>query len=183
MLEAKLVTNFRDPAKLELEISRVRQKIEETRQEMNNLPETLWRQYKDKQDKQYHQSLQSGSVEATKESGLDPLPDSRSRSVHGRVREHVHLSRAEMREDPRPIDTTCSCYTCRNFSRGYIHHLIKAGEVLGGTLVTIHNIAFMNRLMRDIRRGIAEDTLDEIEKEYIHPDIAESIGDTLSIGN
>jgi queuine tRNA-ribosyltransferase len=61
--------------------------------------------------------------------------------------------------------------------------LIKAGEVLGGTLVTIHNIAFMNRLMRDIRRGIAEDTLDEIEKEYIHPDIAESIGDTLSIGN
>ena len=67
------------------------------------------------------------------------------------VREHVDVSKARMRNDPRPIDPACQCYTCSKFSRAYLHHLFKAKESLGGTLVTIHNIHFMNRLMRDIR--------------------------------
>jgi queuine/archaeosine tRNA-ribosyltransferase len=172
-----------DKADIDLKIAQIRQKIEAAKQEKNSLPEIIKQQYRAKQEKQYQQSFESGPVSVSTGSELKQLPLYRSRSLHGRVREHIHLSKAEMRDDSRPIDATCSCYTCRNFSRGYIHHLIKAGEVLGGTLVTIHNIAFMNRLMRDIRRGIVEDTLDEVEKEYIHPELAKSAGDTLSIGN
>lgn len=52
------------------------------------------------------------------------------------VREHINLCKARMRNDPRPIDSTCGCYTCKGFSRAYIHHLFKAKETLGGTLVS-----------------------------------------------
>jgi hypothetical protein len=51
------------------------------------------------------------------------------------VREHIDVTKARMRVDPRPIDASCACYTCRNFSRAYLHHLFKAKESLGGTLV------------------------------------------------
>jgi hypothetical protein len=74
------------------------------------------------------------------------------------VREHISMVKGPMRHDPRPIDPTCTCYTCRNFSRAYLHHLFKAKETLGGTLVTIHNVQFMNDLMRDIRDAIAYET-------------------------
>ncbi|RYG95232.1 tRNA-guanine transglycosylase, partial [archaeon] len=67
------------------------------------------------------------------------------------VREHVHISSAKFRDDPRPLDASCGCYTCQSFSRGYLHHLFKAGESVGGTLVTLHNVHFMNTLMRRIR--------------------------------
>lgn len=53
----------------------------------------------------------------------------------------------------------------------YLHHLFRAKESTGGTLVSIHNIHFMNRLMADIRRGIAEGSLDNIEQKYVHPDL------------
>ena len=69
------------------------------------------------------------------------------------VREHIHLDKSSMKYDPRPIDVTCKCYTCRNFNRAYLHHLFRAKELIGPTLVTIHNIHFMNRLMKDIRHG------------------------------
>ena len=63
----------------------------------------------------------------------------------------------------------------------------KAKETLGGTLVTIHNVFFMNRLMRDIREGIAADTLDEVERKYVHPTLKASVrggegGEGLSDG-
>lgn len=52
------------------------------------------------------------------------------------IREHINLCKARMRNDPRPIDSTCGCYTCKGFSRAYLHHLFKARETLGGTLVS-----------------------------------------------
>lgn len=52
-----------------------------------------------------------------------------------RVREHISLYQSSFREDPRPIDSTCSCYTCKHFSRAYISHLFRANEMLSGTLV------------------------------------------------
>jgi queuine tRNA-ribosyltransferase len=68
------------------------------------------------------------------------------------VREHINVSKGRFRTDPRPIDPTCDCYTCgSSFSRAYLHHLFRARESLGGMLVTIHNVHFMNRLMADIR--------------------------------
>jgi Queuine tRNA-ribosyltransferase len=52
------------------------------------------------------------------------------------VREHINLCKSRMRNDPRPIDSTCGCYTCKGYSRAYLHHLFKAKETLGGTLVS-----------------------------------------------
>jgi hypothetical protein len=85
------------------------------------------------------------------------------------VRPHISLTKSSYRFDTRPIDPTCTCYTCKNFSRSYIHHLFKSDEMLGPMLLTTHNIHFMNSLMEDIRRGIREDSLDDVEKRYVHP--------------
>ncbi len=62
-------------------------------------------------------------------------------------------------EDFRPLDDNCDCYACKNFSRAYIRHLIKAGEILGARLTTIHNLRFLQNLMKDIRQAIANDDL------------------------
>lgn len=69
--------------------------------------------------------------------------------------------------DFAPIEEDCHCYTCRNFSRAYIRHLLKANEVLGIRLTTIHNIAFLMRLMKDIRQAIAEDSLVEYSRDFL----------------
>ena len=91
-----------------------------------------------------------------------------------RVREHANVCKSTMRHDHRPIDPRCGCYTCKNFSRAYLHHLFQAQESLGGILVSIHNIHFMNDLMADIREGIKTDTLDAVEERYIHPSLRDN---------
>ncbi|MCG0277513.1 MAG: tRNA guanosine(34) transglycosylase Tgt [Thermanaeromonas sp.] len=68
--------------------------------------------------------------------------------------------------DFRPLDEECDCYTCRNFTRAYIRHLIKANEILGLRLTTIHNLYFTFRLMDRIRQAIAEDRLLEMSEEF-----------------
>jgi queuine tRNA-ribosyltransferase len=74
------------------------------------------------------------------------------RSIKQRtISEHAKMETRFMRHDPRPIDPTCGCYTCKNFSRAYLRHCFAHGEFLGGTLVSIHNAHYMNRLMADIR--------------------------------
>ena len=72
-------------------------------------------------------------------------------------RDHVNLRNARFRDDAAPIDPECDCYACARFTRAYIHHLVKAGEILGIQLLTLHNIAFMNRLMAAVRAAIRED--------------------------
>jgi queuine tRNA-ribosyltransferase len=69
----------------------------------------------------------------------------------------VNLRNAQFREDPRPIQADCDCYTCRTFTRAYLRHLIIAKEILAARLNTIHNLAFMLRLARDVRQAILED--------------------------
>jgi len=103
------------------------------------------------------------------------LPEDKGKRT---IREHIALDKARNRNDPRPIEADCECYTCKHFSRAYIHHLFKAQEILGSTLVTLHNIHFMNKLMTDIRIGIEENRLEEIERIYVHPDLAE-LKDTM----
>lgn len=61
-----------------------------------------------------------------------------------------------------PLDPACDCYACRHFSRAYIRHLLKAGEMLGMRLTTLHNVRFVVRLMESIRRAIADDSLPEL---------------------
>ena len=80
----------------------------------------------------------------------------------GRARQPA--SNARFRDDAAPIDETCDCYCCRNFIRAYVHHLIKAEELLGMQLLTQHNINVMNRLMRDVQAAIPEGTLDELQE-------------------
>lgn len=84
----------------------------------------------------------------------------------GSSREHITLRNAQYRTDDQPIDDTCPCYTCRTFSRGYLHHLFKAHEMLAHQAITIHNVTFMNRLMADIRQAIAHNTLDHCQKDW-----------------
>ncbi|SKA81033.1 tRNA-guanine transglycosylase [Caloramator quimbayensis] len=73
---------------------------------------------------------------------------------------------AEYAEDFRPLDEECDCYTCRNYSRAYIRHLLKAQEILGARLTTIHNLRFTIRLMEKIREAIMQDSLLEFRDEF-----------------
>ncbi len=73
----------------------------------------------------------------------------------------VRLRNAKHRTDDAPIEPGCPCYACEHFSRGYLRHLFMADEMLGPTLVSIHNIAYYHRWMQRIRDAIAADSLDE----------------------
>jgi queuine tRNA-ribosyltransferase len=73
---------------------------------------------------------------------------------------------AEFSQDFLPMDEACDCYACTNFSRAYIRHLIKAGEILGGRLTTIHNLRFLQNLMSQIRKAIMEDRLMSFRNEF-----------------
>ena len=67
----------------------------------------------------------------------------------------LNIKNAEFAEDDGPADPACGCYTCRNFSRAYLRHLYRAGEMTGGTLNTLHNLSFYLDTMRRIREAIA----------------------------
>lgn len=79
----------------------------------------------------------------------------------------VVVRNATYAEDFEPIEEGCDCYACKNFSRAYVRHLIKAEEVLGLTLVSIHNLRFLLRLMEDMRRAIREDRSGDFAKEVL----------------
>jgi queuine tRNA-ribosyltransferase len=84
-----------------------------------------------------------------------------------KAREHMNLRNARFRDDPRPIDETCGCQTCKTLTRSYIHHLLKAGELLAMHALTIHNVHFMNRLLSAIRDAIARNDLEQEKKKWI----------------
>ena len=71
----------------------------------------------------------------------------------------VKIRNARHRTDTGPLDATCGCYTCRNFSRGYLHHLQRVNEILGARLATIHNLFYYQTLMAELRDAIAADAL------------------------
>ena len=68
----------------------------------------------------------------------------------------LRLRNARFKRDPAPLESDCPCYTCRHFSRAYLHHLFLADEMLGPTLLSLHNVAFYCRLMADIRDAIRQ---------------------------
>jgi queuine tRNA-ribosyltransferase len=73
----------------------------------------------------------------------------------------VRIRNASHAEDTGPIDPNCHCYTCRHFSRAYLRHLEKCGEMLGPRLATLHNLHFYQCLMADLRKAIADGKLPE----------------------
>lgn len=68
---------------------------------------------------------------------------------------------AEFKSDFLPLDEACGCYTCRNYSRSYIRHLLKVNEVLGIRLTTIHNLHYIIHLVKELRQAILDDTFEE----------------------
>lgn len=81
-------------------------------------------------------------------------------------REHINLKRSEYNKDDNPIEADCDCSTCKTFSRAYLHYLLKAKELLALQAIAIHNIRFMNKLMEEIRTGISERKLNEVERKW-----------------
>jgi len=78
----------------------------------------------------------------------------------------VKIKNARYKDDKKPLDEECSCYACRNFSRAYLHHLHRVGEILGARLNTIHNLHYYQELMREMRKAIEEDRFADFRLEF-----------------
>jgi queuine tRNA-ribosyltransferase len=79
----------------------------------------------------------------------------------------LNLKNAEFARDKNPIEQGCACPTCREYMRGYIRHLIKAEEILGLRLITLHNLHFYLDLMRQARAAIEKETFEEFRKDFV----------------
>ncbi len=79
---------------------------------------------------------------------------------------NLTVRNAKYKEDFSPVDPECDCYCCKNFSRAYIRHLLNAGEILGGELLSIHNLRFLIKLMEDIRDAIMNDRFGDFYTEF-----------------
>ena len=79
----------------------------------------------------------------------------------------INMRNARFARDRAPIEAGCQCYTCRNFSRAYMRHLFKAGELLASRLATIHNVHFLLDLMRDIREAIAGGSFPSFREDFL----------------
>lgn len=76
------------------------------------------------------------------------------------------VKNAKYKEDFTPLDHNCDCYTCRNYTRAYIRHLIHCNEIFGFRLTTYHNLYFLLKLMEDIRQAIRKDRLGDFKDEF-----------------
>ena len=81
-------------------------------------------------------------------------------------RGNISIKNARFEKDYTGLDPECDCYTCRNYSRAYLRHLFKAGEMLSSTLISTHNIYFLLRTMEKIRDAIESDSFLECRKEF-----------------
>ena len=79
----------------------------------------------------------------------------------------INLRAAKYRKDMRPIDDSCGCYTCRTFTRSYVHHLFSRKEILGQILLTIHNVKFMVDFMKKVRESIREGKFEEFKRDFM----------------
>jgi queuine tRNA-ribosyltransferase len=78
----------------------------------------------------------------------------------------VNIRKQEFKEDEAPIDPECTCYTCQNYSRAYLNHLYKSGEMTYFRLASMHNLHYYLNLMREARKAILEDRWAEFKKEF-----------------
>ena len=80
----------------------------------------------------------------------------------------INIKNNKYKEDFRPIDESCDCYTCKNFTRAYVRHLITANETNGGRLLSIHNIRFLIKMTEEIRTSIENGNFQEYKEEFIN---------------
>jgi queuine tRNA-ribosyltransferase len=93
----------------------------------------------------------------------------------------INLANTINTSEKNPIDDSCRCYTCRNFSRAYIRHLILAKEMLAGTLVSIHNLYFLLEITRRARQAIQESRFDSFAQEFLNKWHTESPSDEFNL--
>lgn len=86
--------------------------------------------------------------------------------LRGAPRHRIHLRNAAYRLDDRPIDPTCDCPTCARYSRAYLQHLCRTGELAYYRLATLHNLRFLTRLLGDVRAAVAEERLPALADEW-----------------
>ncbi len=79
----------------------------------------------------------------------------------------INLKNAKYKEDFTPVEKTCDCYTCKNYTKAYIRHLISVNETFGQRLLSIHNIRFLTKLMEEIRISIKENKFDTYKKDFL----------------
>ena len=77
----------------------------------------------------------------------------------------VNIKNQKYVKDFTPLDKMCDCYTCKNYTKSYLRHLVKEKEMLGFRLLSIHNLRFLTKLMEDVREAIANDTYGEFKKK------------------
>ncbi len=92
----------------------------------------------------------------------------------------LNLKNAEFALDKNPIEENCACPACSEFSRGYIRHLVKAEEILGLRLITLHNLHFYLDLMRQVRAAIEDGTFDEFRKSFVSNYKTRDVGPTMN---
>ena len=78
----------------------------------------------------------------------------------------VVVRNGKYKEDFTPLDPECDCYCCRNYTKAYLRHMVNVGEMMGGMLISLHNISFLTRLMRNMRQAILQDSLTEFAEEF-----------------
>lgn len=78
----------------------------------------------------------------------------------------LRLRNARFRADQNPVDPTCTCYTCRNFSRAYLHHLDRCGEMLGPMLTSIHNLHYYLNLMQEVRDALDAGRFSQFQQQF-----------------
>ncbi len=83
------------------------------------------------------------------------------------IKFRIHIKNAAFRRDMRPVDRTCECLVCQNYSRAYLRHLYTANELLYFRLATYHNLFFILKLMERIRESISEGSFYELKKEWL----------------
>ncbi len=98
-----------------------------------------------------------------------PTRLARNDAVFSRAGDRLNLRNAPFAKDERPIDEQCACYTCRNFSRAYLRHLIIAKEMLSATLLSIHNIFTLVHLAQEMHQAILDHTFEDLAAEILKP--------------
>ncbi|MSU91003.1 tRNA guanosine(34) transglycosylase Tgt [Rhodobacteraceae bacterium 2CG4] len=95
------------------------------------------------------------------------LPSRSGRTAQALTRRGaVNLRNARHAEDPRPLDEACTCPACRNYCRGYLHHVVRSGEIIAAMLLTWHNLHYYQDLMQGLRTAIAESRLQDFIRGF-----------------
>lgn len=79
----------------------------------------------------------------------------------------INIKNAEHRESLDPIESDCGCYTCKSYTRSYLSHLFRSDEMLAGTLASIHNLYFINKLVADIRQSLIDEKFYEFKEKFL----------------